>query len=268
MKILPLIFLFPVLSFAQNTPTDTLVYNARRAVTLEGGSNFRDLGGYPAASGKIVKWGHIYRSADISKLTDTDLKTLESRHISVDCDLRGPDEVKNSPDRIPTNVTYLNLPAGSENIRVNTNYAAMNLDSMMSALYERTDYMKAKYKPMFDQLLALNNDKALLFHCAGGRDRTGMGAALVLSALGVDKAIVLKDYVATAVYLKRDQTAQFSQQNGMTSAQMTEMIASPKYLELFFGTIDKKYGSMDKFLAQEMELTPEKRAILQAKYLN
>ena len=51
-------------------------------VPLQGGSNFRDLGGYPAAEGKTVKWGRIYRSADISKLTEADLSTLADRHIA------------------------------------------------------------------------------------------------------------------------------------------------------------------------------------------
>ncbi len=56
---------------------------------------------------------------------------------------------------------------------------------MMLSFYTKTDHLKAKYKPMFDQLLALSNDKSLMFHCTAGKDRTGMGAALVLAALGV-----------------------------------------------------------------------------------
>jgi protein-tyrosine phosphatase len=263
----------PAAAFAQNAqlsaPADTLVYNARRAVVMEGSSNFRDLGGYPAA-GKTVKWGHIYRSADISKLTDADLKTMTDRHIAVDCDLRGPDEVAKKPDRLPTGVTYVNLPAGSENVRVDANYATMNRDSMMIATYGRTDHLKAKYKPMFDQLLALNNDQAMLFHCTAGKDRTGIGAALVLSALGVDKTTVLKDYAATDVYWKqgREQVARMMAQGGTDAAQMAKMLAAnPAYLENTFQAINLKYGSMDNFLKTEMELTPEELATLRTKFL-
>ncbi len=134
MKNLLFFLLWPAMAFAQNAqPTDTLVINSRRAVSLEGGSNFRDLSGYPGAMGKTVKWGHIYRSADVSKLTDADLKTLESRNIATVCDLRGPDELKNSPDRLIPGAAYLNLPAGSENVRVKANYAAMNHDSLTNA---------------------------------------------------------------------------------------------------------------------------------------
>lgn len=258
-----------VSSAAFGQETDTLVYNAKRAVSLEGGSNFRDLGGYPTQDGHHVKWGHIYRSADVSKLTDADLKTLEAHHLAVDCDLRGPDEVKNGPDRMPAGVAYVNLPAGSENVRLNANYATMNTDSMMNATYGRTDHLKAKYKPMFDQLLALDDSKALMFHCTAGKDRTGIGAALILSALGVDRAIILKDYAATDVYWKqgRERIAQMMK-GGNASAQMAKMLAAdPAYLSSFFKAIDQKYGSMDNFLKTEMELTPTKLATLRSKYL-
>jgi protein-tyrosine phosphatase len=273
MKNLLFLLLFPAMSLAQNAvPTDTLVYNSRRAVTLEGASNFRDLGGYPAAGGKTVKWGHIYRSADISKLTDADLKTLESKHIATICDLRGPDEVKNHPDRIPASVTYLNLPAGSEKVQLkqaSLPQTGTSLDSTAGTGYARTDHLKAKYKPMFDQLLMLDGTKALMFHCTGGRDRTGIGAALILSALGVEKAIVLKDYVATDVYLKPAQIAWIAEQMSMSAAEMTKRIAmKPADLDKFFTAVNQKYGSMDNFLTTEMELTPAKMATLRAKYLN
>jgi protein-tyrosine phosphatase len=87
-----LLLLSAVSSAAFAQQTDTLVFNPKRLVTLEGGSNFRDLGGYPTQDGHRVKWGHIYRSADIGKLTDADLKTIQDRHVTVVCDLRGPSE--------------------------------------------------------------------------------------------------------------------------------------------------------------------------------
>ena len=198
------LLIIPTLAVAQNGQTDTLVINSRRAIALEGGSNFRDLGGYPAAGGKTVKWGHIYRSSDIGKLTDADLKTLEARNLAVVCDLRGPQEYQQSPDRLPVGVTRIELPAGSENTDTRALFAQMqkasNRDSIMGAFYTKIDHFKAKYKPMFDQLLTLDDSKSLMFHCTAGKDRTGIGAALVLSALGVDRATILNDYAATDVY--------------------------------------------------------------------
>ncbi|MBC7892022.1 MAG: tyrosine-protein phosphatase [Sphingobacteriaceae bacterium] len=260
-------------TFARAEDRDTLVYNSRRALKLEGGSNFRDLGGYPAAAGKTVKWGHIYRSADISKLTEADLSTLVDRRIATVCDLRGPDEVKNSPDRLPAGAKWVNLPAGSENIRLSQMGQLMNSparrDSLMTSSYSNTAHFKAKYQPMFDELLALDGGKALLFHCTAGKDRTGIGAALVLSALGVPQAMVLKDYAATNEYWTgREQMMKTLIGQGMDSTRVRGMMAAdPLYLEKTFAAIDQQYGSMDNFLVKEMELTPEKLAALRAKYL-
>jgi protein-tyrosine phosphatase len=257
------------------TPTDTVVFNPRRAVTLQGTSNFRDLGGYRAAGGKHVKWGHIYRSSDISKLTDSDLQALQSRHVALVCDLRGPQEVAQAPDRMPTGARRLELPAGSEKIDPRLMMGGKNIDrdSLMRAVYTNTSFFKAKYKPMFDELLALPGNEALLFHCTAGKDRTGIGAALVLSALGVDRQTILKDYAATDTYWQagREQSLQRMAQAGMSAEAVNAvrpmLAANPAYLAGTFATIDKQYGSVDKYLATEMGLTTQRLATLRAKYL-
>src|ERR1700739_4659557 len=74
--------------------------SAQRHVVLKGAANFRDLGGYQTADGHHVKWGEIYRSADISKLTDSDLAVLKQRNVNYDVDLRGHQEARQAPDRL------------------------------------------------------------------------------------------------------------------------------------------------------------------------
>jgi protein-tyrosine phosphatase len=266
-----LLFLFLASPALAQTP-DTLVFNPRRAVTLQGASNFRDLGGYPAAGGKHVKWGHIYRSADISKLTDSDLQALQSRHVALVCDLRGPQEYAQAPDRLPTGARRLELPAGSEKIdpRLLSGTKTLSRDSLMRATYTNLSFFPAKYKPMFDELLTLDNSQALLFHCTAGKDRTGIGAALVLSALGVDRGTILKDYAATDTYWQagREQALQRMAQAGMSAEALRPLLAAnPAYLAGTFAAIDKQYGSVDKYLTTEMGLTPKKLAMLRAKYL-
>jgi protein-tyrosine phosphatase len=271
-----LFFLLLTTPALAQTAIDTVVFNPKRAVRLQGTSNFRDLGGYPAAAGKHVKWGHIYRSADIGKLTDSDLQTLQSRHVTLVCDLRGPQEYAQSPDRLPTGVRRIELPAGSEKIdpRLMMGGAkTINRDSLMQSVYTNISFFPAKYKAMFDELLALDNSQALLFHCTAGKDRTGIGAALVLSALGVDRQTILKDYAATDVYWQagREQSLQRMAQAGMSADAVNAvrplMAANPAYLAGTFAAIDKQYGSVDKYLAREMDLTPKKLAALRAKYL-
>lgn len=264
------LFFFLLLATATLAQTpDTLVFNPRRAVTLQGTSNFRDLGGYPAASGKRVQWGRIYRSADISQLTDSDLLALQNRHVARVCDLRGPHEYAQAPDRLPAGAKRIELPAGSEKIDLRQLAAGrrpLNGDSLMRAAYTNLSFFPAKYRPMFDELLALDNGQALLFHCTAGKDRTGIGAALVLSALGVDRRTILQDYAATDTYWQPGRTAAV-QHLVATGPRNPLLAANPAYLASTFAAIDQQYGSVNKYLTTEMGLTPKRLATLRAKYL-
>jgi protein-tyrosine phosphatase len=141
-------------------------------------------------------------------------------------------------------------------------------------VYTNTSFFQAKYKPMFDELLALPSDEALLFHCTAGKDRTGIGAALVLAALGVSRPTILQDYAATDVYWQagREQSLQRMAQAGLSAEAVAGLrpllAANPAYLAGTFAAINKQYGSITKYLATEMGLTPQKLTTLRTKYLN
>ncbi|WP_164139843.1 tyrosine-protein phosphatase, partial [Stenotrophomonas maltophilia] len=67
---------------------------------LQGAVNFRDIGGYKTNDGKTIKWGKIYRAAEINKLTNQDALALEKRKITTDIDFRGLEESKKAPDAL------------------------------------------------------------------------------------------------------------------------------------------------------------------------
>src|ERR1700734_1357612 len=90
--------------------------SAKRHVVLQGAANFRDMGGYTTTDGHHVKWGEIYRSADISRLTDADLDVLKARRITYDVDLRGHQESAKAPDRVNPNTDYILCSAGSDGL--------------------------------------------------------------------------------------------------------------------------------------------------------
>src|SRR5471030_2097110 len=81
--------------------------SSKRHVVLQGAANFRDIGGYTTADGHHVKWGEIYRSADMSKLTDADLVVLKDKKITYDVDLRGHQEQTQAPDKINPGTDYI-----------------------------------------------------------------------------------------------------------------------------------------------------------------
>lgn len=250
-------------------------FAAPRGIKLKGAANFRDLGGYKTIDGKQVKWGKIYRSADISKLTDEDLKVVSELNIKMVCDLRGEQEVASAPDRLPAGADRILLSAGSENVGGANSYmkymtSPQKADSMMRSFYTRTDHLKAKYKPMFDQLLALENDKALLFHCTAGKDRTGVGAALILFALGVDEQTILNDYELTNEFRKElnEQTVKMMAAQGLPEgAARSMMAADPVYLKTAIVSIAAKFGSIDKFLEAEIGLDNKRKMDLKSKFL-
>jgi len=128
-----------------------------------------------------------------------------------------------------------------------------------------------KYKPLFPELISLPAGKSLLFHCTAGKDRTGIGAALVLAALGVPKKEILNDYTATDYY-RQDENKRMA---GMMAERMhvSEKVANnmlaarASYLNAFFTAIDHNFGSVDSFLKGPLGLDKVKLAKLRSMYL-
>ncbi len=152
--------------------------STQRSVKVQGAVNVRDLGGYGTKDGKTVKWKKLYRSADISKLTESDLDTLRQRKITYVVDLRGINESKAAPDKLNANTDYILCPAGSDqnlNDWMNKLMSLQNSGDSMMMYYSNTTFLADRYKSFFNKLLLLPNDQALLFHCTAGKDRTGVG---------------------------------------------------------------------------------------------
>jgi protein-tyrosine phosphatase len=249
--------------------------SAKREVRVQGAVNFRDLGGYATADGRHVRWGSIYRSADISKLTPADLDTLKTRRITYDVDLRGVQESAQAPDKLNPGMDYILCPAGSDSVNTMFQHLAglspQGGDSLMMTFYSNTAYLTARYKPLFGKLLVLPGGDALLFHCTAGKDRTGIAAALLLYALGVPYGTIRQDYEATNYYRAPDNDRMIK---GMTaSAHISEpvarslMSANGVYLDATFDAIKAQYGSVDRYLSEQLGLDPQKITILKARFL-
>ncbi|CAM3618305.1 tyrosine-protein phosphatase [Elizabethkingia occulta] len=247
----------------------------RRVVKMEGAFNFRDAGGYKTADGKEVVLGKIYRSDAIDKLSDRDLKTFKNRKISTVVDFRGVEEAKKAPDRLPDHTNYLLCPAGSNDLP-NTQ-SIVNMLKNKNFLFDMygeggLPYFGERYRPLFVKLLTLQPDEALLYHCTGGRDRTGMASALFLKILGVPQDIIENDYVASNFYLAKNPTmknmyAGLSKMSGLSDAEIKQqMELRPELIRNFFNSINKKYGSIENFFQVEMGIGPNEIAILKKKY--
>ncbi len=262
-----------ILLFVLKISTNAQIADSlKREVKLQGAINFRDIGGYTAKDGRHVKWGKIYRSAALDKLTVNDLEKLQHLAIAEVIDFRGPYEVKIAPDKLPSTARRISLPAGSEHIG-DSNYLKVMVknDSGLVRFYSDLTPFKNRYQPMFQELLTLNSDSAFLYHCSAGKDRTGIATALILYALGVDKNTIIQDYTATNYY-RRNENAK-AVKGMMQLYRMDEttannlMLAKEDYINATFTAIEQLYGSINTFLVKELGLTDANIETLKQKFL-
>ncbi len=264
-----LLFYMVVLnSYAQVTDS------SKRYIRLDGTVNFRDIGGYVTKDGRHVKWGKIYRSDALNRLSDNDLKKIQDLGISFVADFRGLYEAKAAPDKLPEGTVRVSLPAGSEHIGDSSNKnlgLQLPPDSSLVSFYRNTTPFRERYKPVFDALLGLQADNALLYHCTAGKDRTGIATALILYALGVDKATIVQDYIATNEY-RRSANAKaipvMVKAYGISEKRAANMMAArEEYIQATFSSLEEQYSSIDNYLEKEMGLDKVKWKKLKALYL-
>jgi protein-tyrosine phosphatase len=184
-----------------------------RVVPLQGCSNLRDLGGYRTAEGRKVRFGRVFRSASLAGLTEADMTVFAATGIRTICDLRCEGESARAPSRLPGGrdaPEVVRLPieprvgASLRDLLAREEATCEDVHDLLRTAYAAyaTDHLP-RYRALFDLLLR-DERLPLLFHCSAGKDRTGFGAALLLSALGVPRETVIADYLATNRIWKRE----------------------------------------------------------------
>jgi protein-tyrosine phosphatase len=170
--------------------------NLPRRVELAGCLNFRDLGGYPTADGRRVRWRQVFRSDGLHALTDGDVVRLrEEIRLGDVIDLRSTPELQ-SEGRGPLEaepVRFHHLPlfdgAMAESREAAARYTLADRYVLMA------EFARGPIARVLDTLA--HTDSPAVFHCAAGKDRTGVVSALILGLLGVDDEVIVADYVAT-----------------------------------------------------------------------
>lgn len=234
---------------------------AERRLPLEGLANFRDLGGYATKDGRTVKWGLLFRSEQLSNLTEADYRYLHECGIKLICDYRAENEANmvSYPEfasarrvRIPIAVTASVEPC-DRLILSNKNYVANHTGDFARML----------------ELLLHEDCLPAVQHCVAGKDRTGFGSALVLLALGVPEQTVMEDYLLTNQFLDKlyngllNSSALSSGSIYDTDKLPAELEARPEYLQAAFDEIQSRYGSTECYLERGLGLTGTKRNQLQ-----
>lgn len=148
---------------------------AERHLPMAGGYNFRDLGGIKTKDGRFVRWGKIFRSDDLHKLTENDLNYLASIPLKSIVDFRGEEEQKFAPDKLPVSVVNeFKLPIDPGNVislMGLTDLDSTQMDSIMmrmNILFVTDKDFIGYYKEFF-KLLQQEKNLPLLFHCSAGK---------------------------------------------------------------------------------------------------
>ena len=247
-----------------------------RLVALEGGRNFRDLGGYATRDGRHVRWGHLYRSGVMSYLTDADRLRLDGLGLRTLCDFRSPGERKREPTNWPApGVQVLHWDYDFRNVSLRavladvTELTAETTHRCMTELYRRLPTLFARpYADLFSKLA--QRESPLVFHCAAGKDRTGLAAALILISLGVPRDSVLDDYMLTdsVVDLEAslfehprtsigvgDEHAHLRRVDREARAPLLQ--ARPEYLQAAIDRIEGDHRSVEAYLREGLGVTDE-----------
>jgi protein-tyrosine phosphatase len=241
----------------EDEPGDQIIQSGKRMIRLEGAVNFRDLGGYKTVGGKRVAWGRVYRADDLSRLSEKDVNTLQDLGIKLFCDLRSHPEVKERPDRVPEGIAYLHLPVFAKDPigRLRALLLRHRLDPLFKRFYR--DSIVDEGAPALGTLLKLVADPAnlpLVFHCTGGKDRTGVAAALLLHICGVPREMIILDYSLTNLSAEkflsglREVFSATRLPPGIKLEQYYPLLsARPELIEQAFAHIETKYGSIDQY---------------------
>ena len=229
---------------------------AERHLPMAGGYNFRDLGGFAGTNGGRVAWGKFFRTDGLSTLTEGDLAYLTSIPVVTIVDFRTAEENEHAPDKIPASVkNVLRLPIAPGYM---SERAARNLedyaspDEFMLEMYRDLALdpgITASYRQFFAAVQA-EKDIPIIFHCSAGKDRTGLAAALILAALGVDRETILADYEASNRYLG-DKYAPYIAKKPYLRGLFTVKKA---FLLEAFRLLESEYGSLAAYLETALDV--------------
>ncbi len=220
-------------------------------VALKGGSNFRDLGGYRTADGRIVRRGAVFRSAHLGGLTDDDRIALGGLGVRTIVDLRGVAEAAETPhliDGLACRVVGAHIEPGvGERIRNAVADGTASPHLMMQYLTDHYRDYPRRCAPGFRTLFGTLSDgehRPLVFHCTAGKDRTGFASALLLTLLGVPWDSVMEDYLRTNEFWT-GHIGRYPELDIDTRAAIIE--ARTPYLEAAFEVVRGDFGSPEIF---------------------
>lgn len=261
-------------------------------IPISGTQNFRDIGGYLGADGRRVKRGLLFRSDQLSKLDDAGIAALKALGIRTIIDFRSPPERAASPNRDFGAQTIVCNPS-AETAELSASFAAGGDEDrvLVEQLCARQDLGSAEegilsqYRTFvtaprsieafrsFMQALAQPDCAPMVFHCRGGKDRTGFAALLILGALGVSEEDIIDDFVKTRLNRAARTQEKLARYRAYTDrADVLDYLAAlldaaPHFIEASIQEIARSSGSISAYLTDILGMTQEQLEGMKQLYL-
>ncbi len=257
---------------------------AHRLLNFEGISNFRDLGGYPAADGKTVKWGALYRSANFAKSSRADQQVLNDLKLHALVDFRSAAEKEEEPNKLPKEPGFqiVEIPTMDGGDNSVSEEIMARFESGDFASFDANGFMidanrqfATTFTPQFRQFIEVIQDAQgdpVAWHCSAGKDRTGFAAAIILRILGVPAEVVMQDYLLSRDYSLAARQTELTLVRWLESEEAADNLkillgVEAPWLQAAFDTIDEQYGDFDTYVEQALGLSTADIANLRARLL-
>ncbi|QGG94882.1 tyrosine-protein phosphatase [Actinomarinicola tropica] len=240
-----------------------------RHIRLEGCLNLRDLGGYPTRDGGEVRTGCVYRSSDLCALTDGDVETVTSLGIAVVVDLRGHHERLARPNRLPhgvevherTSPSTRTDPARTLEDRIASRSFPDRDDDLLTASYlgHLEEHLTSELRTILE--LAVDSPRRpLVFHCAAGKDRTGIAAAVLLGVLGVGDDDIVADYELSTSHWAVPRLAALARhldRHGVTADEVRHLVEPrTEVLRRVIDHVHGRWGGFESYAVECLGLRP------------
>ena len=241
-------------------------------IDFDGIVNARDLGGIPAADGRKVRPGRLLRGAGLERASDADVARLQNEfHLRHVIDLRDPNERRDRPDRAIPGAQEHSFPVMEEPPRRMPMDREPDFDGLFRQLYSdmaRRESAVEGYRAMFEVLLGCT-EGAVYFHCTQGKDRTGVAAILILTALGVDEETAKADYFLSNIGLKDSMAKPASMGVRPWPPETIRKLFNvfPETLDVYLSTVGSDWGGLEGYLRGAIGLTDAQLDQLKREYL-
>jgi protein-tyrosine phosphatase len=256
-----------------------------RRIPFDGPGNLRDLGGYQTTDGHTVRWGALYRSDHLGRLSARDLGHFRQLELAVLVDFRSNAERTEAPNRLPHDhrIRVIELPLFNDNAtsvtsaELRARIARGDIAGIDAAalLIEANQRLVTEFTPVYRQFIAevlAARGAPVLFHCTAGKDRTGFAAALLLRLLGVPEAAILADYLRSQTYSLAARRREMLLLRLLKGPQVTALVrdllgVEAAYLQAAFTAVEQTYGSFAAYARDGLGLSAQDLAALRAALL-